>query len=139
MGFDRLDDLGVERPLLGGGAKGAVAHMPPGAAGDLGDLGGGQPARAAAVEFADAGKGDMVEIHVEAHADRVGGDQIVDLAGLEHADLGVARPRADSAPSTTAVPPRWRRISSASENTSATAKATTALRGGSRVTFFWPV
>ena len=93
VGFDRLDDLGVERPLFGGGAKGAVAHMPPGAAGDLGDLGGGQPARAAAVEFADAGKGDMVEIHVEAHADRIGGDQIVDLAGLEHADLGVARPR----------------------------------------------
>ncbi len=97
MRFDRLDDLGVERPLLGGGAKGAVAHVTPGAAGDLGDLGGGEPAWAAAVEFADAGEGDMVEIHVEAHADRVGGDQIVDLACLEHADLGVARPWAQRA------------------------------------------
>ena len=95
--LDRLDDLGIERPLLGGGAEGAVAHVPPGAAGNLGDLGGGQAARAAAVEFADAGEGDMVEIHVEPHADRIGGDEVIDLARLEHADLGVARPRAQRA------------------------------------------
>ena len=97
MRFDRLDDLRVERPLLGGRAKGAVAHMAPGPAGDLGDLGGGEPARTTAVEFADAGEGDMVEIHVEAHADRVGGDEIVHLAGLEHPDLGVACPRTQRA------------------------------------------
>ena len=97
MRFDRLDDLGIERPLFGGSAKGAIAHVPPGAAGNLGDLGGGEPARAAAVEFADACEGDMVEIHVETHADRIGGDQIVDLACLEHPDLGVARPRAQRA------------------------------------------
>ena len=71
--------------------------MTPGPAGDLGDLGGGQPPRAAAVELADAGEGDMVEIHIEPHADRVGGDEIVDLAGLKHADLRVARPRAECA------------------------------------------
>ena len=61
-------------------------------------------------------------------------DEIVDLAGLEHPDLRVARSRL-SAPRTTAMPPSCRRISSARENTSAMAKATTALRGGSRVTF----
>ena len=138
MALDRLDDLGVERPELGGGAEGAVAHVPAGAAGDLGDLRRGQAARPAAVEFRELGEGDMVEIHVEAHADRVGRDEVIDLAGLEEADLGVARPRRE-APSTTAVPPRWRRISSASAKTSATAKATTALRGGRRVTLRGPV
>ena len=44
-----------------------------------------------------SGEGDMVEVHVEAHADRVGRDQVIDLAGLEHADLGVARARAERA------------------------------------------
>ena len=92
MGFDRLDDFAIERSLLGGRAKGAVAHVTPGAAGDLGDFGGGQPARAAPIKLPDAGKGDMVEIHVEPHPDRIGGDEIIDLACLEHPDLGIARP-----------------------------------------------
>jgi len=39
----------------------------------------------------------MVHIHVEAHADGVGRDQIVDLARLEHVDLGVARAWAQGA------------------------------------------
>ena len=33
----------------------------------------------------------MGDIHIQAHADRVGSDQKVDLAGLEQGDLGVAR------------------------------------------------
>ena len=40
---------------------------------------------------------DMVHVHVQAHADRVGRDQVVDLARLEHLDLGVARARAERA------------------------------------------
>ena len=43
-----------------------------------------------AVKFVDPGKGDMVEIHVEPHSDRVRGNEIIDLAGLKHADLRVA-------------------------------------------------
>ncbi len=39
----------------------------------------------------------MVEIHVEAHADRVGGDEIIDLARLEQSDLRVARARRQGA------------------------------------------
>ncbi len=39
----------------------------------------------------------MADVHVEAHADRVGGDQIVDLAGLIEGDLGVAGARAERA------------------------------------------
>ena len=40
-------------------------------------------ARAPAVELAQAGEGDMVDVHVQAHPDRVGGDEKIDLAGLE--------------------------------------------------------
>src|SRR6185312_8992940 len=49
MILDRLDDLGVERAELGRGAEGAIAHMPPGAAGNLRDLRRGEPARRAPV------------------------------------------------------------------------------------------
>ena len=45
------------------------------------------------------GEGDVVDVHVEAHADGVGGDQVVDLAGLVHRDLGVAGARATARPS----------------------------------------
>ena len=49
-----------------------------------------KPAVAAPVEFLEAGEGDMGDVHVEAHADGVGGDEIIDLAALEHRHLGVA-------------------------------------------------
>ena len=35
----------------------------------------------------------MIDVEIEAHADRVGGDQIIDVAGLIERDLGVARAR----------------------------------------------
>ena len=97
MLLDRRDDGRIERSLVGGGAERAVAHVASGAPGDLADLGRRQPARPPPVELGDPGKGDMVEIHVEPHADRIGGDEIIDFARLEHADLGIARPRAQRA------------------------------------------
>ena len=71
--------------------------MPSGAPGDLGDLGAGQVTQAPAVELAKCGEGDVIDIHVESHADGVGGDQVIDLAGLIEPDLGVARARAERA------------------------------------------
>ena len=68
--------------------------MAAGAPGDLRHLRRGQPPAPVAVELGESGEGDMVDVHVEAHADRVGGDEIIDLAGLEHADLGITRPGA---------------------------------------------
>ena len=55
----------------------------------------------------------MIDVEIEPHADGVGGDQIIHVARLVERDLRVAR--GDSAPMTTAAPPRWRRISSAIE------------------------
>ena len=78
-------------------AEGAVALVAAGAAGDLRHLGDGQPPPPRAVELGEAGEGDMADVHVEPHADRVGGDEIVDLAGLIHRDLGVAGAGAERA------------------------------------------
>ncbi len=46
-----------------------------------------------AVELAQAREGHVVDVEVEAHADGVGGDEIVDLARLVERDLGIARAR----------------------------------------------
>ncbi len=86
-----------QRRALRRGAERAVAHAAAGAAGNLRHLGRGEPARAVAVELAEAGEGDVVHVHVEAHADRVGGDQEVDLLVLVERHLGVARARAQPA------------------------------------------
>ena len=50
-----------------------------------------------AVELGQAGERDMGDVHVETHADRVGGDQMLDLARLVHGDLGVAGTRRQGA------------------------------------------
>ena len=60
-------------------------------------IGRGQPARPMAVELAQPGEGHVVDVHVEAHADRVRGDQEVDLLLLVEGDLGVAGARAEPA------------------------------------------
>ena len=86
--LDRLDDLRLERSGIARGAEGAVGHVPPGAARDLGHFGRTKPARLPAVELFQLGEGDVIQVQIEAHADRVGGHQVVHLAGLEHGDLG---------------------------------------------------
>jgi len=71
--------------------------MAAGAAGDLRDLGRREVARRGTVEFHETREGHMVEVHVEPHADRVGRHEVIDLAGLEHADLGIACTRTQGA------------------------------------------
>ena len=83
MALDRRDDVGVEIRRVAGDAESAVFAEASGAAGDLADLMRVKPARAPPVELAQAGEGDMVDIHVQAHADGVGRDQEIDFAGLE--------------------------------------------------------
>lgn len=76
-----------------GDAEGAVAGVATSAPGDLAHLGKVQVAELEAVELARAGEGDVVDVEIEAHADRVGGDQEVDLAVLVQLDLGIAGAR----------------------------------------------
>ena len=97
MGFDLLDVLGAHLAGVSRRAEGAIAHVAPGAARDLGQLRGIEGAHRAPIEFAQRGKRDMVDVHVESHADGIGRDHVVDLARLEERNLGVARARAQGA------------------------------------------
>ena len=74
-------------------AEGAVLGVAPRAPRDLRDLGRRQPAHAKAVELAQRREGHVIDVHDEAHAHRVGGDEEVDLPRLVHGDLGVAGAR----------------------------------------------
>ncbi len=71
-------------------AESAVALVPARTSGDLRHLGRQQTAHADAVELGQPGKGDVIDIEIEPHADRVGRDDVVDLAALEERDLLVA-------------------------------------------------
>ena len=97
MAFHRGDPILVHFRALSGDAEGPVPAIAPGPPGDLADLLRMQPARAPPVELSEAGEGDMVEVHVQPHADRIGGDEKIDLAGLEQLHLGVAGARGQRA------------------------------------------
>ena len=94
MAFERLHEFGFERRASSGGAEGAVAGGPAGAAGDLGELGRIELSELIAVELAVGRKRDMIDVEVESHADRVGGDEVLDIPGLVEVDLRIARARA---------------------------------------------
>ena len=93
MVLQRVDQFRLERRAAAGGAEGAVAGGAAGAAGDLREFGRVEPAELIAVIFAVGGKGDVIDVEIEPHADRVGRDQIIDVAGLEHRHLRVAGAR----------------------------------------------
>ena len=91
--LQRVDQFRLERRAAAGGAEGAVAGGAPGAAGDLREFGRIEAAELIAVIFAVGGEGDVIDVEVEPHSHRVGGDQIIDIAGLEHRHLRVAGAR----------------------------------------------
>ena len=80
VGFHGLDDIGLEGAAFGGFAERAVGPEATGPAGDLANFGRGQASPAAAVELAALGEGDMVDIHVQTHADGIRGDQEIHFA-----------------------------------------------------------
>ena len=88
-----VDQFRLERRAAPGGAEGAVAGGAPGTAGDLREFHRRQAAELIAVILAVGGKRDVIDVEIEPHADGIGGDEVIDLAGLEHRDLRVARAR----------------------------------------------
>ncbi|QYU66739.1 glycosyltransferase [Leptolyngbya sp. 15MV] len=78
-------------------AEGAVILVPPRAPGDLRHFRREQTPLVVPVELGQPGERHMADVKVQPHADRVGGDDIIDLARLEHRHLAVARLRAQCA------------------------------------------
>ncbi len=97
MIFEFVDQLLIEGLDIGGYAEGAVVQVASRAAGDLREFGGREVAMGAAVELARARERDVIDIQVEAHADGVGRDEEIDVAGLVERHLRVAGARAQSA------------------------------------------
>jgi hypothetical protein len=88
--LQRIDQFRLERRAAPGGAERAVARGAAGAAGDLREFRGFSRRILIAVIFAVGGEGDVIDIEIQPHADGVGGDEIIDLARLEHRDLRIA-------------------------------------------------
>ena len=83
VAFQPPHQIVLERVNPPGHAKSAVAGIPPGAAGDLAHLGGCELSVLITVKLAISRKRDMVDIKIEAHADRVGGDKEIHVAILK--------------------------------------------------------
>src|SRR5262249_10154656 len=76
----RLRQLGLERRASAGGAERTIAGGAAGAASDLRELGRIELAKLIAIEFAIRGERDVIHVEVEPHADRIGRDEIFNIA-----------------------------------------------------------
>ena len=72
MVFDLLDHVRVNFRRFTGNTKGAIVHMAARPAGNLRQLFGSQVPPEGAIKFVKGGKGNMIDIHIEAHADSIG-------------------------------------------------------------------
>ncbi|GIR46329.1 MAG: hypothetical protein CM15mP55_3050 [Hyphomicrobiales bacterium] len=112
MVFNLRDKFFVEQVEVGRHAETAVILVAARASGNLGQFRRCQVTVAAPVKFAPLGKCHMVDIHIQPHANGIGGDQKIHLARLIMATCAL-RVRGLNPPITTAAPPRCWRITSA--------------------------
>mmetsp|Transcript_27337 Transcript_27337/g.50117 ORF Transcript_27337/g.50117 Transcript_27337/m.50117 type:complete len:580 (-) Transcript_27337:214-1953(-) len=87
---DRPRHAVFQRTHIAGDTKGAILLAATRTASNLGQLVWGKGPHPPPIEFRKRGKGHMVDIKVQPHADGIGGDQKIHLAVLIHVDLGVA-------------------------------------------------
>src|SRR5262249_10566563 len=92
-----LDQIIIERRAFAGFAERAIAGETPSAASNLRNFICAQVAPLMAIELAARGERDMVDIHVETHADSVGRDQEVYFPALSEPHLRVAGARTERA------------------------------------------
>ncbi|VUD70701.1 hypothetical protein MET9862_01274 [Methylobacterium symbioticum] len=89
VALQALDQLLLEGRAAARGAEGAVRQVAAGPAGDLAHLGRGQLAEARAVVLPVRREGDVIDVEIEPHPDRVGGDEVIHVARLIELDLRV--------------------------------------------------
>ena len=82
MLFNRLDGFGRNGAQIACHAKAAIFDMTPRAPCNLRQFLRIERAHAIAVKFRRRGKGDVIDIQIQPHADGIGGHQIIHLAIL---------------------------------------------------------
>ena len=93
--FDSRRDLRLYGWRAAGNSESATVTEATGASGYLGQFIWHQVSDSATVELGQSGKGDVVDVQVEPHADGIGSNEAVDFAVLVHGDLGVSGPRTE--------------------------------------------
>ena len=96
--FQPVHQLVIERIDVPGHTERAIIDVATRTTGDLAEFGGRQLAMVLAIELARARQRHMVDVQVKTHADRIGGDDVIDVTGLIQRHLGIAgarRQRAD--------------------------------------------
>ena len=93
--LQHFNELFIERRAAPGRAECAIANMATRTPRNLRHLGRLEAAILPAVIFAIACKGDVINIEIEAHADRIGRNNIIDFTVLIELDLRIARARAE--------------------------------------------
>lgn len=91
--FQRFGKGGVKGLATACRAKSPVAVMASRTPSNLAKFGGGQAPMLPAIELAVGGKSNVIDIEIEAHADCIGGDDVINIPALKQFDLGVARAR----------------------------------------------
>src|SRR6202012_4336014 len=91
--LQRIDEFRLERRAAAGRAKSTVTGRSAGPARNLGKFSRIEPAELIAVIFAGGWERGMVDVEIEAHADRIGRDEIIDIAVLEHRHLRISGTR----------------------------------------------
>ena len=90
--FDGGDQRIFQRLHITGHPETAIGAIAPGPPGNLAQLMGHQFAHPAAIEFRIPRKGHMGNIEIQPHADRVGCDEVIDVAVLVQFHLGIPGP-----------------------------------------------
>ena len=93
MPFYRIYQLLFKRAAAFGGAKCPIGGMATGASGDLGNFSRHQMAHRPPVKFNIIGQRHMADIHIQPHADSIGGDHKIHIAILKQLYLGVTGTR----------------------------------------------
>jgi len=97
VAFERLREFRLEWRTSSRRTKGSITRGTARAPGDLRQFGRIELAELIAIEFPVGSKGDMIDIEIESHTDRIGGDEIFDIAGLIELDLSVSCARGQRA------------------------------------------
>ena len=97
MLLERFDEVVVEGRAAPCRPECPIAHVAAGPAGDLTEFGRRKTPVLHTIELPVGGEGYVIDIEIEAHADRIGRDDIINIAVLINLDLRIAGARRQSA------------------------------------------